>query len=161
MTVGKLLSFLGHFVVLLASIALHAEAKAASDPWATYINARFAYSTCYPENIFAPQGEADNGDGQKFLASDGAEMLVWGWNNALDEMIDEVVQRRIKGKPTYQAGKQNWRVVSGNSDLKVFYYKVVQRKGQFLSLYILYDRSLAPIYDPIVARISTCFRSIP
>ena len=34
-----------------------------------------------------PQGEPDNGDGQKFLARDGAELVVYGSNNALDESL--------------------------------------------------------------------------
>jgi hypothetical protein len=132
-----------------------------AEPWNTYGNARFAYSVCYPPDLFAPQGEADNGDGQRLLAEDGAEMLVWGSNNALELSIDEEVQQHLEGEITYKAGKKNWRVASGVSGPKAFYYKVIQREDQFLSLHIRYDRLSASLYDPIVARISSCFRPAP
>lgn len=44
-----------------------------------YNNARFGYSISYPSDLLVPQGEAENGDGQKFLSMDkSAEMLVYG-----------------------------------------------------------------------------------
>jgi len=47
--------------------------------WDTYVHARFAYSVCYPGDVLLPQGEADNGDGQKFITKDGkAEARVYG-----------------------------------------------------------------------------------
>src|SRR5436190_13571117 len=45
----------------------------------TYSNARFAYSISYPSDLLVPQGESDNGDGQKFQSKDvRAVMLVYG-----------------------------------------------------------------------------------
>jgi hypothetical protein len=44
-----------------------------------YINERYNYSILYPLDLLYPQGEAANGDGQKFLSKDGlVEMLVYG-----------------------------------------------------------------------------------
>src|ERR1041385_1331675 len=51
--------------------------------WKMYTNARFQYSICYPPDLLVPQGEPENADGQKFLAKDGAKLIVFGRHNAL------------------------------------------------------------------------------
>ena len=62
-----------HFLCLLVFVA-HAFASrspALASGWKTYTNARFGYSISYPADVLMPQGESDNGDGQKFLSRDG------------------------------------------------------------------------------------------
>jgi hypothetical protein len=44
--------------------------------WKTYTNVTFQYHICYPADLLVPQGEPDNSDGQRFLAHDGAELIV-------------------------------------------------------------------------------------
>ena len=38
--------------------------------WRVNCRYRFGYLISYPSDLLIPQGEADNGDGQKFLAKD-------------------------------------------------------------------------------------------
>jgi hypothetical protein len=59
--------------------------------WKTYTNVRFQYHICYPADLMVPQGEPDNSDGQKFLAHGGAELIVYGSNNALDESLEKTL----------------------------------------------------------------------
>src|SRR5215468_1936487 len=63
------------------------QQPAAPHTWKTYTNVRFQYAICYPDELLAPQGEADNSDGQKYLANDGGELIVFGSNNALNESL--------------------------------------------------------------------------
>jgi hypothetical protein len=99
--------------------------------WKTYTNVRFQYHICYPADLLLPQGESDNSDGQKFLAQDGANLSVWGSNNALDASVKDVLadtESRLigtSGKVTYKMLKANWFVVSGQNEQTVFYSKVV------------------------------------
>ena len=61
-----------------------ALAKDAADPtppgWATYVNTHYDFDICTPPAL-KPQGESDAGDGQRFLAADGASLSVFGRNN--------------------------------------------------------------------------------
>src|SRR5215469_6044695 len=63
----------------LASTSAHVPSPSAH-VWKRYTNVRFQYSICYPEDLLIPQGESQNSDGQKFLAKDGAQLLVFGRN---------------------------------------------------------------------------------
>src|SRR5262245_4804345 len=82
----------------------------------TYHNAPYDYSICYTADVFIPQGEADSGDGQRFLSKDGkAEMLVYGSNNALQQTLQqafaEASASRAKDHPSrvvsYKAPRQD------------------------------------------------------
>jgi hypothetical protein len=45
-------------------------AGAESGGWPSYDNVRYAFSGCYPSNLFSGQGESADGDGQAFTAAD-------------------------------------------------------------------------------------------
>src|ERR1700682_2215290 len=97
-TVNKVLRLFRHFawlrtrtalVVLAAGAALgfgagsiillKAQAPAADrHTWKASTNWRFQYSICYPQDLLVPQGEPENSDGQRFLAKDGAKLVVFG-----------------------------------------------------------------------------------
>jgi hypothetical protein len=146
-----------------------AAAAAASDDsnWATYANSRFAYSICYPKNLLDPQGESENGDGQAFLAKDGARLLVYGSNNALNESINDVFNRTssrlagTSGKVTYKAVKPTWFALSGQHDSTIFYAKTLYAKDLIVSFEFTYDRSQSNVYNPVTAKLSSCFAKAP
>jgi len=58
---------------------------AAPHAWKTYTNVRFRY----PEDLLVPQGESDKSDGQKFLANDSGQLIVFGSNNALNQPLKD------------------------------------------------------------------------
>lgn len=69
---------LAALVIGLAAVPLVAKAE-------TYVNARFGYALRYPAALLAPQPEAENGDGRRFLARRGSATLsVWGAYRAAD-----------------------------------------------------------------------------
>ena len=145
-----------------------AAASASDDPnWATYANSRFAYSICYPKNLLEPQGESPNGDGQKFVAKDGAQLLVYGSNNALGESINDVFNRTASrlagpsGKVTYKAIKPAWFALSGQHDSTIFYAKTLYAKDLILSFELTYDNSQSSVYNPLAAKLGSCFAKAP
>ena len=73
-------------LIILRSTSAH-EFAASIHVWKSYTNIRYQYALCYPEDLLIPQGESPNNDGQTFLAEDGAQLVVFGQNNALKESL--------------------------------------------------------------------------
>jgi hypothetical protein len=110
-----------------------------------------------------PQGEATNGDGQKFKSKDGrAELIVYGSNNALDQTLqqafDEAKAPSGNRVVTYQTMKQDWFVVSGTEGGKIFYHKTFLRAGVFKTMRIEYDEQLKTTYDAVTTKVSISFK---
>ncbi len=147
--------------------ALLTQAVFADNVYQTYHNPRFSYSITYPKNIFYPQGESDNGDGQQFLTKDAdASFIVYGSNNVFDESLEDQYLDESRGgmddNPkkvvTYKVIRKNWFVVSGYNSGKVFYQKTILSDNQFKTLYFEYDESKKTIFDSIVEHISKSFK---
>ena len=136
-----------------------------------YQNVRFAYEISYPEALLLPQGESENGDGQRFVSKESdAEMLVWGSYNTLEESLKSNYQRdtteKSKDNPdkrvTYKHLEGNSYVVSGYIGEKIFYQKTmnVDKVDAFLTFNISYPITKKKKYDPVVSIISKSFRYI-
>ena len=156
-------------VALLAlgfGTATPAAAQSRANPLATntYANARFGYSLCYPPALLKPQGEADNGDGQKFLGADGAELLVWGENNALENTLTQAMEdaqasmAQDKGTVIYKASKDNWFVISGEIGDNIYYQKTIFSQDRFINFRLTYARATSAQYEPVVSQLAGCFR---
>ncbi|WP_295391729.1 hypothetical protein [uncultured Thiodictyon sp.] len=138
-----------------------------ADHYNTYQNARFGYSIDYPAGILYPQGEADNGDGQKFLTKDAdASLLVYGSNNALEQTLEDVYLDAARSGSTdspkkvvtYKAMKRDWFVVSGVDGERVFYQKTILAGDQFFTFILEYPAGKKSIFDPIIKRVSASFK---
>ncbi len=145
-------------------VLLNAQLPAADHhTWKVYTNVRFQYSICYPQDLLVPQGEAENSDGQKFLAKDGAKLIVFGQNNALNEPLKDALEDTasrlagVSGKVTYKAIKSDWFVVSGQTGQSVFYAKMLYARKEFKSFELTYDSSASAVYKPVITRLAGCF----
>ncbi|HET6418690.1 MAG TPA: hypothetical protein VFG19_00950 [Geobacteraceae bacterium] len=137
----------------------------------SYVNARFDYEISYPAGILVPQGEADNGDGQKFISGDGKTiMLAYGYNNSLDYTLKSLFHDETgknpanpKRKITYKLMKKNHFVLSGIDGSTIFYEKVVYKEDddQFVHFEITYPKAQKQFYDPIVTEISKSIKILP
>ncbi len=131
--------------------------------WQRYTNARFGYTLCYPADLLHPQGESPNGDGQRFVADDGAVLLVYARFNVLDETLRAIVAETGErlagggGKVTHQTLRAERGVVSGVSGREVFYARVQIRRDQVQGLELNYAQARAGVYDRIATRLSACF----
>ncbi|MCW3836884.1 hypothetical protein ACFQ1E_11580 [Sphingomonas canadensis] len=148
-------------VFLLAMLA--GAAPAQGGDWPVYANARFEYGICYPADLLIPQGEAPNGDGQRFLAADGAELAVYGRYNALDTSLKGEIERqgmRLKGpggRVTYRARKGESATISGLAGNRVFYARTFLHDGKLLSFELTYPQSAQKRYGPVLTRLARCF----
>lgn len=156
------------FCVLLFFLSSAFGDTGSTTAYKKYGNVRFGYEISYPDAMLFPQGEAENGDGQRFLSRDGdVEMLVWGSNNALEETIKSNFQKDTKEKTkehpekrvTYKRLKGNSYTVYGYIGEKIFYQKTIYvgEADAFLTFFISYPIAKKNEYDPVVSIISKSF----
>ncbi len=151
-------------ICICSPVSAPAQGTADRIGYKTYDNARFGYSIAYPEGILIPQGEAENGDGQKFLSKDGkVVMLVYGQYNVLDQTLKDAFSEALrKGTPggtvTYKLLKDNWFVVSGKVSNRIFYQKTMLVEDTFKTFRIEYPDSQKSVLDRITGEIAKSFK---
>lgn len=124
----------------------------------TYSNARYAFKIAYPPGILVPQGESDNGDGQKFVSRDQrASLLAFGSNRVDRSLQDEFQAAQENRAVTYKVLKRDMFVVSGTENGKIFYQKTFLRGDTFKTFIIEYDEQERATFDPITSRIASSF----
>lgn len=171
-----------HLPVVLAACLLAfsaAAVRAAPRPgshaptritYGDYVNVRFRYAVVYPNRVLYPQGEPDNGDGQKFMSAHAdAVLTVFGRYNALDESLESLYDEAARGGlpdhpkrvVTYRIFKKDWFVISGHDGSQIFYEKTLMNKDVIRSLDFVYPEQRKSFFDPIAARIAKSFRRLP
>ena len=134
--------------------------------WGNYTNARFLYTIRYPRDLLIPQGESDNGEGQRFLGRDYASLAVWGGYNALGQTLAQFETDSISrlagnsGTVTCRRRQPTSFVVSGVKDDKIFFAKTLLVRDIQKSLEFTYPRETADVYSAVTARIASGFRSL-
>jgi hypothetical protein len=124
----------------------------------TYSNARYGFSIAYPLSVLLPQGESDNGDGQKFVSKDGSASLLAFGSNRLDRSLQDEFQAAQENRTvTYKILKSEWFVVSGTENGKIFYQKTLLRGDTFKTFIIEYDEGERATFDPITTRVARSF----
>lgn len=150
----------------IASQMAFAKETSIGHVWKTYTNVRFEYHICYPADLLVPQGEAENSDGQSFLAQDGAKLSVYGSYGAMFQSLkDELAETSSRlagpsGTVTYKVLKAHWFVVSGQNGPTIFYVKTIYNRDALKSFELTYDRSDAAIYEPLINHLSSCFADL-
>lgn len=119
-----------------------------------YVNGKYRYSLVYPDGVFAPQGEADAGDGQRFLAAGGrASLTVYASFNVLEQTLDQAYAEAL-ARPdrtiVYRRRHGNWFVVSGREGDAVYYRKTALANETFYTLELRYPQALKATFDPLV-----------
>ena len=141
------------------------QGSSSSISYETYVNVRFAYSVCYAPSLFIPQGEAADGDGQKFLSRDGhATVFVYGSN-----ATDQTLQQDLNQEAGYLTGGaspativqkslgQNSFTISAQTPAQIIYEKTLLQDNEFKTIQIQYDKPQAPTYQAIVTMMVDCF----
>ena len=143
-------------------VALTNTPRGSAHLWKTYINDRFQYRNCYPEDVLKPQGEAPNSDGQKYTGRGGEQVLVFG-SNALggtlsdDQRVKEENLMGATGKITYHKLTSMWYVVSGINGSNVFYVKTYLSGDQYKTFELTYPVGEEPEFNNVAIQMSKCF----
>jgi hypothetical protein len=124
----------------------------------TYSNARYRFSISYPGDLLVPQGESDNGDGQRFTSRDGSASLAAFGSNRLDRSLQEEFSSAQENRNvTYKVLKRDMFVVSGTENGKIFYQKTLLRGDVFKTFILEYDERERGVYDAVTTRVARSF----
>ena len=142
-----------------------APAIAQQGGWNLYENARFGYRALYPDFLI-PEEESENGDGRKFVSSDGAvKLVVFAAHNAQNMSIDEyrgTLLKEFKGHDHIGYGPRgnSWFVLSGLRGDSIYYEKVLFAcGGRIINAFALtYPQDRKQAFDAIVTSIEKRFR---
>lgn len=149
------------FTLLTAIMIQSSSLIALPADWNFYSNPRYGYTTCYPK-IMKVSREADNSDGRVFKTKDGGELAVWGENNfngaSLSEYRNSI--HRDGEVVAYEAIRPTWFVRSSTQNSVISWRKTYKRDGQFVTLELRYPIQNKKFYDPIVKKLSMCFRIV-
>ncbi|MBZ9701005.1 MULTISPECIES: hypothetical protein [unclassified Mesorhizobium] len=130
---------------VLAFVAAIAAIPSAAAPF-TYTNERFGTVCTFPDDVFTDrQPEPDNGDGQQWLAPDGASLICSGILN-----IDNDTPRHFVATE-----KASTAVLSGLKAGNIFYERrLFGKDGVIRTVWIEYPPAVKPKYDPLVGAIA-------
>lgn len=143
--------------LLTAAIVIAAAIPAAAD-MLTYENSRFGTSVTFPLDVFDQIEQApENGDGRTFSSEDGAELSIFGSNNAEGLTPDGLIDRltgvgQDSGMPVeYKASGNSWAVVSGYDGDTIYYERHEFGANDIIhTVSMRYPRDLRDEYDPLV-----------
>ena len=150
-------------------IALALSSVAREQKFDTYTNVRFGYAIDYPADMLIPQGEPDNGDGQRFISrARDVELVAVGSYNALDKTLRDRFAEEMEPESddtpnrtvTYKVLKKDWFVVSGTEGDRVFYTKVMLKGDTFKRMTLRYPAARDAELTPLTARIAKSFRHV-
>jgi hypothetical protein len=154
--------------VLATLIQFQTNACYAQQPVSTYteyVNERYSYSVCYPESIFAAQGENASKDGQLFIAEDGARLRVYADYNISNKTIqdtfkDAVSDEKSKGVVTLKTQRGNSFIISGKHNGNIFYQKTILEKDSFISFRAIYPETASAAYADVVTAVGKCLKPL-
>jgi hypothetical protein len=139
---------------------------ASGDDWKEYRNERFGLNLLYPADVFMPDRAAEAGDGQLYQSEGGGARLLIGALVNDSRFSPANYQSYIARKSysqyqiDYRPIGQNWFVLSGEGNGRVFYEKVMFSCGGRLinSFALLYSSAERARFDHIVERIEKSFQ---
>jgi hypothetical protein len=137
----------------------------------SYCNEQYGFCIDYPVEILLPQGESDSGDGQAFKSKDGENTLLV-YRDLRDNSdpdgnftIQQAFQEDIKIYPersnrevTYKKEGENFYVVSGYNNGKIFYQKTILSDGKLVTCLLEYSESEKERYNKIAEYIFSTFK---
>lgn len=130
--------------------------------WRAYENPRFGFSFTYPAHVFTPEPEPENGDGNRFFATDAEAIIsVWGSYNTLDQNPKSYFEWArnevgVVDNITYKRIAKDWLIISGYKSGMVYYEKTIFSCNfqRTTSVSITYPASRKKDYDGMVGRLT-------
>jgi len=127
--------------------------------WAdSYGNARYGYLLDYPAGLFAPQPEADSGDGRHFTAlKGGADLAVWANYNAQEDspsaIADTAAGDCLASPAPYRVVRATLVVVSCRTAKGILYHKTLISDDLLATFELTYPQAERARWDAVVPRL--------
>jgi hypothetical protein len=163
--IGAIMAFVAGLVVAASGASNLKALEATAGDWTRYHNERFGFRLEYPANLFRIERTTEAGDGRVFAAREGEARLLVGALSNEDHHSAKSYQDFLARnsyadyKITYRPLGDDWLVLSGEADGKIFYEKAIfSCGGQLISSFaMLYPADKRDVFDPIVARVANSF----
>ncbi len=135
-----------------------------------YHNNRLHYSISYPLNLLSPQGESADGYSQRFVSKDRrALLIVTGSPGRSTADLRELYERQSRGTTpenptrvvTYKVKKDDWFVVSGYEQGRIWYEKTIASSSMLISFRLEYDESQKQLFDSVIGAMAKSFAILP
>jgi hypothetical protein len=135
-----------------------------------YHNKRLHYSISYPPNLLSPQGESADGSSQRFVSKDSrALLIITGTPGRSTADLRELYERQSRGATpenptrvvTYKVKKDDWFVVSGYEQGRIWYEKTIATSSILISFRLEYDESQKQLFDSVVGTMAKSFAILP
>ena len=128
----------------------------------TYCNDRFGFCIEYPSKLY-PQGESGSGDGQKFISKDSQTILMAYRDFRIydrDELQESYYEdlKAANTVITYKKLGNNYYVISGYKNNKIFYQKSIIRGQGLCTAIIEYPESEKNYYNKVCENIFRTFK---
>ena len=133
-------------------------------------NKRLQFSISYPVNLLSLHGEAADGLSQRFVSRDGRALLILsGAPGRSTADLPELYLRQSLGanpeKPTrvvtYKIKKENWFVVSGFEQSRIWYEKTIGSSNTVVSFRLEYEESQRQLFDLVAGTMAKSFAVLP
>jgi hypothetical protein len=152
-------------VAAVAAVAVSEAREATGGDWSRYQNERFGFQLEYPANLLRVERTTEAGDGRVFAAHDGQARLLVGALSNEDHHSAKSYQDFLartsyaQYRITDRGLGDDWLVLSGEADGKVFYEKaILSCDGALISSFaLLYPADQREVYEPILARVANSF----
>jgi hypothetical protein len=152
-------------VVAVGTVEVCQAREATGGDWSRYSNERFGFRLEYPANLFHVERTTEAGDGRVFAAQDGEARLLVGALRNEDHHSAKSYQDFLARTSyadysiNYRPLGDDWLVLSGEANGKIFYEKAILSCGGELisSFAMLYPADKREVFDPIVARVANSF----
>jgi hypothetical protein len=163
--IGAIVAFVAGLVAAASGSSNLKALEATAGDWTRYHNERFGFRLEYPANLFRIERTTEAGDGRVFAAREGEARLLVGALSNEDHHSAKSYQDFLARnsyadyKITYRPLGNDWLVLSGEADGKIFYEKAIfSCGGQLISSFaMLYPAAKRDMFDPIVARVANSF----
>ncbi|MBB4199131.1 hypothetical protein CCR94_16670 [Rhodoblastus sphagnicola] len=147
---------------LTLAAALLVAGAALAESWRSYHNDRFGVTAAYPAG-WKMGPEPTNNDGRVFSSPDGTAQVTISGMFAVDSRQEEMASRSepLEGETvTYSTRGDNWIVVSGTRNGRVFYRKALLSCGDRVwnDLDIDYPEQDKAKFDAIVGHMAASLR---
>ncbi|WP_374547790.1 hypothetical protein [Rhodoblastus sp.] len=135
---------------------------AKAEEWPRYHNERFGATADYPAG-WTTEPAPENNDGRRFVSPDGRASLTISGIFATDSRnaeLDEKATPMPGETVTYRAARDNWIVLSGTRNGRIFYRKAILSCGGEVwnDLDIDYPVEEKTEYDALAAHIAASLR---
>jgi hypothetical protein len=149
----------------VGGIAVGEAREATAGDWSRYQNERFGFRLEYPAHLFHVERTTEAGDGRVFAAADGQARLLVGALSNQDHHSAKSYQDFLARTSyanytiTDRPLGEDWLVLSGEADGRIFYEKAILSCGGELitSFALLYPADKRETFEPILARIANSF----